>query len=649
VVPGIDLSAIAINIAGSVANPGIGGQASSAGVATPGGLLRQNSATNGRGQPTTPYSISFIDNLSWIRGAHTFKFGGEIRPIRMYFDQQGGTTYTFSNLNAFLNNQAQQIAFLGDISQPSKFSGGLTGMRQTHQEYYIGYVQDEWKLKPSLTFNYGLRYEYYTPLSERNDGAVVFDPGQGVILPRGTAFFKTSKTNFLPRLSMAWSPSALNNKTVFRWGFGLNVGPGQGEDQIQPIESDRVSVTQTGGSYPINPQTLIDTFDPNNLRGYQPRAYDRGYTLPERVAQWNISVQQELPLQTVMTVAYVGSVGRHLFNRSITNLITSVATNPTTGAAVTTRQFGAQFAEVDFKASNGTDNYNAMQTTLNRRFIAGLTLGAQWTWAHTLGTTGGANEAQTQSNVYDLKADYGNNLFDIRHSFNASALYELPFGADQRWKLSGVGNAILGGWQVGGIFNARTGVPIDLRITRPDVVYRHNETGAIVNSPIVTSGVVLTTAIINVPGGGASRNIRRPDVVPGVDPFIRNADRVFLNPAAFATPRPGTFGNYVRNTLHGPKLTQFDLTLAKSIPIHEQQNVEFRAEFYNLFNHANFANPLGLLPNSLGTAANQLQPGQPFGSSTAGIGNWGVLSSTVGRGIGLGTNRQVQLSLRFNF
>jgi hypothetical protein len=448
---------------------------------------------------------------------------------------------------------------------------------------------------------------------------------------------------------MAWTPGALGNKTVIRWGFGLNVGPGQGEDQIQPIESDRISVTQTGGAYPINPQTLIDRFDPANLVGYQPRAYDRGYILPERVTQWNVSVQQELPGQTVLTVAYVGSVGRHLFNRSFTNFITDVATNPTTGVAVITRQFGAQFAEVDVKATNGTDTYNAMQTTLNRRFSSGLIFGSQWTWAHSLGTTAGSNEATTQSNPFDLYADYGNNNFDVRHSFNASVLYELPIGAGKRWNLSGAGDALLGGWQVGGIVNARTGIPVDLRVTRPDVVYRNNSTGAITAAPVLVGGVPVTTAIINTPGGGSSRNIRRPDVVPGVDPFLKTGRLTFLNPAAFATPAPGTFGNYVRNTLHGPGLSQFDLTLGKQVKVHEQMNVEFKAEFYNLLNHANFANPSGLLPAALGTSSNQLQPSQPFSASTAGVGSWGTLQSTVGRTIGLGTNRQVQLSLRFNF
>jgi len=648
-VPGIDLSSMIINISGSVANPGISGQGASAGVAVPGGLLRANSATNGRGQPYTPYTISFVNDLSWIKGSHSLKFGGEFRPRRIYTDRQGGTTYSFSNLNAFLANQASTIQFLGDVSAPSPFNNGLTGIRLAKQEYYIGYAQDEWKIRPNLTFNYGLRYEYYAPLHERNNGVVVFDPGNGVILPSDTPFFKSTKTNFLPRLSMAWSPGRMNGKTVIRWGFGLNSGPGQTEDQIQPVESDRISVTQSGGAYPINPQDLIARFDPNNLNGFQPRAYDRGYRLPERVTQWTLSVQQELPWKTVLTTAYVGSVGRHLFTRSVSNLITGVSTNPTTGAAIITRQFGSQFAEVDTKATNGTDNYNALQTTLNRRFGGGFTLGSQWTWAHSLGTTAGSNEAQTQSNPFDLKADYGNNNFDVRHSFNLSMLYELPFGSDRARKLKGVSDVVLGGWELGGIINARTGVPVDLRIVRNDIVYRNNVTGAITNSPIVTNGVVMTTAIINTPGGGSSRNVRRPDVVPGVDPFLKTGRLLYLNPAAFSTPQPGSYGNYVRNTLHGPGIGQFDLTLGKRFKVVEGQHVEFHAEFYNLFNRANFASPPGVLANALGTATNQLQPGQAFSATTQGNSTFGIINSTVGRGIGLGTNRQIQFSLRYTF
>ncbi len=145
VVNGIDLSNITLNISGSVANTGIAGQGASSGIAIPGGLLRQNSATNGRGAPYNPYSLSFIDNLTWNTGGHTVKIGGEYRMIRMETDRLGGTTYTWSNLNDFLSNTLQQTAYLSDLSDPSPFNDGATGPRHTEQEYAIGYVQDEWK------------------------------------------------------------------------------------------------------------------------------------------------------------------------------------------------------------------------------------------------------------------------------------------------------------------------------------------------------------------------------------------------------------------------------------------------------------------------------------------------------------------------
>jgi hypothetical protein len=164
---------------------------------------------------------------------------------------------------------------------------------------------------------------------------------------------------------------------------------------------------------------------------------------------------------------------------------------------------------------------------------------------------------------------------------------------------------------------------------------------------------------VNTPGGGSSRNVRRPDVIPGVNPYL-DAGRGWINPAAFSIPQAGTFGNSGRNSLTGPGLAQLDLTLSKRFAVTERVNVEFRAEAYNILNHTNFANPANVrlsagLPSG-GTFAGGMvpasqpgrQPGQPFNSSLAG-GNFGVLNSTVSNQVGLGTNRQFQLSLRFNF
>src|SRR5213078_3577559 len=128
-----------------------------------------------------------------------------------------------------------------------------------------------------------------------------------------------------------------------------------------------------------------------------------------------------------------------------------------TGAAVITREFGGRFAEIDYKTSGGNAHYDSLQTTLNRRFSGGLTLGSQYTWAHNIGNTGGSNEANTASNNFNFNADHGNNTFDVRQSFNFSSLYELPFGTGRRFmsNAGGLPQAILGGWQVGSVVNAR--------------------------------------------------------------------------------------------------------------------------------------------------------------------------------------------------
>ena len=654
-IPGVDTSAFAVSFTGTVAIPGVGGQGASAGAAALGNLVRGNSSQNGRGQPYTNYTMSFIDNLSIIQKSHALKFGFEFRPIRLYTDRQGGTTYTFANIGALLTNTPSNIQVLGDTSAPDPWNNGATGNRYLKQSYLIFYAQDEWKVRPNLTINYGLRYEYYSPIHEDRNLFVLFNADTGKIacgttpgcdLPNTTPWYKSSKLNFAPRLGISWSPANFNGKTVFRVGGGYNFGPGQTEDQVQPIDSDRATRTLTTNvAWPIIPSQVLAGYNINDPNlGYQPRAYGSGYTLPEKVLSYTASIQQELPGNAILTVAYVGSQGRNLFLRSWTNGIVGVTTNPTTGAGAPILQFGNRFAQIDYKTSGGTDNYNSLQTSLNRRFSHGLTAGLQWTYGHSIGNTGGSNEAQTTQNPFNFGQDRGNNAFDVRHSVNVSALYQLPIKVNSKTM-----DLLAGGWEVGGIVNARTGLPIDVTLSRPDIVYQINGTNQFVQAPIVTNGVVTTTAVIDNPYGGAFRSNRRPSVVPGVDPFLSTGDkRFFLNPAAFTFPQPGQFGNLGRYALHGPGLSQFDFTLHKKFKLDEKRNLEFRAEIYNLFNHANFANPPAVLATGLGTASNQLQPGQPYSSSIAGAA-FGVYNSTVSKDVGLGAQRQVQLSLRLNF
>src|SRR5581483_2817515 len=168
-IPGVDTSAFSVSFTGGVAIPGVGGQGASAGASVLGNLIRANSSQNGRGQPYTGYTVGIIDNLSIIHREHTMKFGFEFRPVRLWTDRLGGTTYTFPNVAALLNNQPSQVQVLGDTSSPDPWNNGATGNRFVKQYYLIGYAQDEWKIAPAFTMSYGLRYEYYSPLHEENN------------------------------------------------------------------------------------------------------------------------------------------------------------------------------------------------------------------------------------------------------------------------------------------------------------------------------------------------------------------------------------------------------------------------------------------------------------------------------------------------
>jgi hypothetical protein len=708
-VNGIDLSNLSFNISGSVAGFALPGQGSNAGVAVPGGLIRANSAQNGRGQPYTPYSLSYIDNLNWTHGNHAIKFGAEVRQVRLYTDRQGGITYTFSNINNFLANSLQSTQFLGDLSAPSPFFNNSTGQALAKQTYYIAYGQDEWKIKPNLTLNLGLRYEYYSPLKEASNRQIYFDIVTGVLRDPSGDPFHSSKSNFAPRVALTWSPNPTGTgffsggKTVLRGGFGIYYGPGQTEDQIQPIESNRISSTLSGGAFPQDLVAIAALFTSNpNNRQYQPRAYAPEYTIPEKIYQYGFSVQQELPYKLSFTAGFVGSQGRNLFLRSIANRILPGQTTivdgtalPTTFGVVNRTNAGGQviavntirefslvsgtssvlnpYAEIDDKTSGGHDNYKGLQLSLGRRFNTGVTLNSQYTWSRSFGNTSGSNEARTAANNARLPSEFnydeGYNNFDVRHTFNLSALYDLPFGKGKKYEFSDIGNAILGNWEIGTILNARSGLPLEIGIVRPDVAIQCVNpagcgglpNGFVAQLPgTINAANPLPTgfiAVVNTPSGGASRNVRRPDLIAGVNPYL-TADRLILNPGAFTTPAPGTFGNVPRNFLRGPNFQQFDLVFNKRFRFSETTNLEFRTEIFNIFNRPNFDIPGSRLNLALPTVScaggvctaggTNVQPGQAYTQAAAG-GTFGLLRQTVVRDVGLGTSRQIQFALRLNF
>ncbi|MEI9812909.1 MAG: TonB-dependent receptor [Acidobacteriota bacterium] len=631
--PGLDLSDIGISIGGGTGS-------GSTGFVTPRGA---GSTPISHASPYTAYEWSFIDTLSWTHGAHSLKFGFEGNPRAIYMDQIGGISYTFTNVQSFLANTPSLVSVTSNVSDPSPFFQGATGIRKGVQYFLGGFVQDEWKIKRNLTMNIGMRYDYFSPLNEQNKHAVNVNSDTGALITQDYTF-AASKLNLGPRLAFAWSPDKLKGKTVFRVGGGYYYGPGQGEDQWQPILNDLVAVTRSSGvAYPVDRRAVISTFDPNSpTAGYQPRVFATGYNIPEKVLSYTASIQQALPGQSVLTVAYVGSQGRNLFQRTIANRISSLGMNPSTGAVIVNREFGNRYAELDVKTTFGVNHYDSLQVGWNRRFSSGLNMSSQYTWSHNIGTSGGSNEASTSQSNYGFGGERGDNSFDIRHVFNFAALYELPVGKGRRFALKDnkAADFILGGWALGSNVNFRTGMPINVQMTRTDTLYYNPLTKQYVTSPVLSGGAPVTVPVLNIPGGGQSRGTQRPDLVPGVNPYVDPKSGFWLNPAAFAVPLPGTYGNLARNALRGPKFTQLDMTVSKQLRISERVKTELRGEVYNILNHPNWAAPAA----NLGSGG---QPGTGFTRSTSAA--FGQLAATVGRYVGNGTNRQIQVALRINF
>ena len=542
-------------------------------------------------------------------------------------------------------NRLASYRYVGDLSDPSVFNNGATGQRLGKQEYYIWYAQDEWKLSSKATLNYGMRYEYYSPIREDRDLNVQFDILAGKLLPPTHSFYQSSKSNFGPRVGLSYSPT---DRTAIRGGFGIFYGPGQTEDLLQPIESDLINTLVTGGAFPIDSNAVRANFinNPNN-RQFAPRAYAADYKVPEQVYQYSFSVQQELPGRVAVTAAFVGSQGRRLFLRSIANRIVSV--DRATG--VVTREFDIPqgpgvaplrpFAEIDYKTSGGHDSYRALQLSVVRRSSKGLTMNSQYTFGRSYGNSAGSNEATSAGNnaraisEYDYENGYNN--FDIRHNFNASLVYALPVGAGQE------GQSRFGRKRNSRRMGSRNDRQRPQRTAgkctdhAPDVVF------------VDAAGTVFTTAgagrtaVINTPGGGSSRSQRRPDLVPGV-PLYLNNDR--------ASESCGLYGSEARNIWQLPEKRSSRSELPADRPGYEQEVRSYRVSELRISDRS----VQHLQLHELCGPARDARPcircnGQADNAARPVTGKFNVrsMTSTVERSVGLGTNRQIQFALGMNF
>ncbi len=524
-------------------------------------------------QPTTyiiekPSAYSVVDNLSWVRGRHTIKAGGEIRRIHLNVGNGAATSVAFANLDAFLRNSLNSVSLGGRLD--------TVGVRRT---FHAVYLQDEIRFSQELTLNIGLRYEQYTVSKDVAGRGRVFDAVrcQGFCAP-GTPWFFGDNDNIAPRLSLAWSPKALGGKTVIRTGYGRYFGPGQNDDVTAAIDSLPENFSLTAADAPSLSYPPAPFLAQLRSQGQTPRSVQRDRKEPES-HMWTLSVQREMPKGFVGQVAYVGNVGRNQLTRTYVNTLDPV----------TRRRPLTAFGQIDEKRFDGVTNFNGLQSSLTRSFTKGLLLQAQYMWGHAISDNAGSGEGGQIQNVACRACDKGDADYDVRQTFTANGVYQLPFARD-RW---------YGGWDLSGIFTARTGLPFSVTIAR---------------------------AAAAVPSGQTQN--QRADYVGGAVYATNKGPGLWLNPAAFAAPANGAYGNSGRNRFRGPGLWQTDMAISKKFRMTEAINLDFRTEFFNFFNRAQYGNPVAARQNST------------FGQ---------ILATANDGATGTGTSRQLQFMLRLNF
>jgi Carboxypeptidase regulatory-like domain/TonB dependent receptor len=541
---------------------------------------------NDTGKVQVGNSFDYLDNLTSVHGKHTLKAGVEVRRVQLNATATSSNDYelTYATPSDLLNNRVSQASLVNTLP--------TTGLRRTE---YFGFVQDEFRVTPTFTANLGVRYEYFGVPYEVKGRGLVFDPLScpGGYCPPGSQFYFPDYNNFSPRIGLAWSPQSLNNRLVLRAGYGIFYGDGQIGDLTAPLDNlaGRALITPTQVprlAYPVDPSYATTSFQPTS-----PRSLDRHRVTPY-TEEWTLSVQGALNSKTVLTATYLGESGAHQFTRTYLN-----TPDPVTGIVAY-----PQFGLIDYKTTSSNNNFNALQFSLQRNLSSALEASVNYMWSHAIndGSTGGG-ETDYPENVRCRACDRASSDFDIRNYLSSNLVYQLPFGRGRKFlNGSGLASAIFGGWEWVNIFTARSGLPVNVTMSRPASAIPDGN----INSP------------------------QRPDVVAGqsITPASQNINN-FANPAAFTTPAPGTFGNAGRNLLRGPDQWQLDTALVKTVPLTESLHLSFRAEAFNVFNHSQYG-----LPN-----ANY--------SNLASFGQ--ITSEANASGIGTGTPREFEFALRLQF
>jgi len=565
----------------------------------------------------------YTDTVNVSRGNHTFIFGGGFRAMQenTLGNNALAGAFTFNNLftgelngTAINTNSGNAVASLllglpASGSRNDQADGYLRGRRWKEYRLFAG---DNWKVNNSLTLDLGLAYGVTTPISEAAGRYSNMDFAAGTFFVAGGGRdphvgVKTDYSNVEPRFGFAWTPFQ-NKKTVLRGGYGIYhdtgaTGGAAGLYQNAPYAaqynflSDSITAVRTlETGFPANDPTVPIESYTGVIRAQDPE-FKQGL-----IQQWNLNVQRELPFSTVLTVAYTNTHGTRL---SLKQIDFNTAT-PGPGNDPAARRPYPQYNQILDTVSGGWLGYQSLQVKAERRAGKSLYLLVGYTYSKAL--SNGLRQEITGDpgvNYFPLLAGADNGLAstDLRHNLVISYLYNLPYGRGQRFgaESNKILQGILGGWELNGVTSYHTGFGLGLNV-------QTNQNG---------------TSLGN-----------RPDFVAGCNPVSDDPRSQFVDSngvwtkawfdtSCFSAPAIGVFGDTGRTIggLYGPSQLNFDTSLFKVFTVTERLKLQFRSEFFNIFNHTQFA-----IPNT-----------------TFGNGNFGKITSTIN------SSRQVQFALKLVF
>jgi hypothetical protein len=530
--PNFQVSAADFNIDSGVTNP-IGLPS----ISITGGINIGGPANFPQGRTDSTFVLS--DTLNYQHGNHSIKFGGEWRRFHNGNFTSDPGTFTFASVANFILAAPVPSSFAvtkGD--RPSEITEKALGF----------YVQDNYKWRPNVTLELGLRYDWNMTPTESQNRFVIFDVATRSLVQVGSPGFADvyhqNNKNFQPRVGISWDPFK-DGKTSVRAAYAI-LADQPVTNVVTPLTANPPLATPlsiTVGAYSFNNAATVA-----GNAGLAPNAIDANFN-NAYIQSWNLNVQREVKPGLALSAGYFGSKGTHLrTSRNINQPVNGVFANRpfVTVSATSPIRPGATLNNITDIESSGNSSYNAMWLTATKRLARGLQFNASYTWSKSIDYTSLNSQGVILEDSFNERLNRGLSDYDARHRFVISGLYELPFH----------GNKLKDGWQLSSIVQAQSGNPV--------------------------------TIVINNTAFTGNSNTVRPDVTGPVT-IVGTAARWF-DTAAFTVP-VGRIGTLGRNVVIGPTFNNTDFSVIKRTKLGENKVLELRAEMFDIFNHANFGQP----------------------------------------------------------